>query len=340
MSRLLHLLLALASFAGISAIQRAPLPWPGGSGVADKWLYFEQHADEYDVVMIGSSRLYRSFAPREMRATWAESGRKLSVFNLAAPGLGRFEADFLAAKVLAMEPKRLKTLIVELWRWDPNEMKRNELTPRAVYWHSAEQTYGALWSTYRYPELTTKKRWRLAFAHIQHFGLRLSNYGLGPVLAETLTAEAEPGRFVHVRKNHGYRALEEEPFGSIRERRDLFLEERGEFEEAMLERHAEVRAGDPALQLNLHALGRRVRASREAGVEVIFVVPPGPWAPPSELRIDVDPVPPVLSYSDREQYPYLYREEGRFDRFHVTAAVAKKLSRQFARDLLPFLAKQ
>ena len=340
MSGLLHIALALSGFLLVAAIQRSPLPWPGGAGVADKWQYFEEHADQYDTVMIGSSRLYRSFIPREMRAVWEEKHLLHKVFNLAAPGLGRFETNFLAHRLLAMKPKHLKTLVIELWRWDPNEMKRNENTPRAVYWHSGEQTWNAIGSCWTYPGLNAKKRLKLSFSHLNHFALKLASYGLGPQILNELSTDRTLANPAQIRRDHGYRALEDEPFGSIRERRDLFLAESGRFESAMLDRHETVRAEDPALQLHRGALERTVRLARSAGVEVIFVVPPGPWAPPTDLGLDVDPASPVIAYSDRAQFPYLYEEAGRFDRFHVTASVAKKLSRDFARALLPYLSER
>ena len=264
MSGLLHTALALAGFLLIAAAQRSPLPWPGGIGVAEKWPYFEQHAGEYGVVIIGSSRSYRSFIPREMHAVWKKSLPRPSVFNLAAPGLGCFEANFLAHRILAMKPKRLKTLVLELWRWDPNEMKRNEFTPRAIYWHSAEQTWNSIGSCWTYPDLAAKKRLRLSFSHLHHFALKLASYGLGPGILDAFASKRSPTNSVELRKNHGYRALENEPFGSIRERRDQFLEESGQFESAMVERHNAVRAEDPARQIHREALERIIRLARSA----------------------------------------------------------------------------
>jgi hypothetical protein len=337
MSLILNLTLALGTFLVTTSLLRSPLPWPGGSGVAEKWTYLAEHADEYDVVMMGSSRVYRSFDPRLMEEVWRDNGHKLKAFNLAAPGVGRFEADFLLDQLLALKPAKLKLVIVELWRFDPNEMKRNELTPRAIYWHTGRQTFHALASCFSFPSLTGTKRGKLAMSHLQHFARKLTSFGQASAILDAFEEQSENENLSHVRKSRGYRALESEPFGSIHQRRDLFLEESGRFETAMLERHATARAGDPHEQLNVRALERRVQSLRESGVEIVFVVPPGPWAPPEVLRLKADPLPPVISYSDREQFPWLYSESSRFDRFHVTAEVAKRLSRTFAQELLPHL---
>lgn len=337
MSRLLHPVLALAAFLLTASWLRAPLPWPGGSGVSEKWQYFEKHADEYEVVLIGSSRVYRSFDPRAMERVWRDDGKPLQAFNLAAPGVGRFEADFLAGELLAMHPKRLRLLVIELWRWDPNEMKRNEFTPRAVHWHTLQQTLDALESCWSFPSLAPKKRFKLVLLHLQHFAQKQTSIGRGRDILAALKSNPEELRSAPIRQSRGYRSLESEPFGSIRERRETFLDEAGRFEAAMLERHAAARSDDPGEQLNQRALERRVRSARAQGIEIVFVVPPGPWAPPEELELELDPLPAVISYSDRQSNPTLYREAGRFDRFHVTDAVAKQLSRQFARALLPYL---
>ena len=87
------------------------------------------------------------------------------------------------------------------------------------------------------------------------------------------------------RRSRGYRPLEAEPFGSVRERREAFLAEAGQFEAAMLERHEKARSDDPTRQVNWDALAERIDACRAAGVEVVLVVPPGPWAPPSSLGV-------------------------------------------------------
>ncbi len=322
-------LAAACGFLAVAAPLRAAMIWPGGAGVREKWAYFLEHADVYDVLLFGSSRVYRSFAPREMELEWKRHGRNLRAFNLAAPGVGRFEANAMLSEVLERRPSRLVRAVVELSPWDPGDLRGNESSRRAVHWHTLEGTRNALESCFTYPGLGRAQRANLAIRHVHLCVRRLTNFGRGVEMLDALQQEANRTLLAEARLNGGYRSLEAEAFSGVRERRAAFI--------TNPDLRVEPIDNEPLAQLNLAAIERQVRAARTAGVEVVFVVPPGSWSPPEELRLSFGPPPPVISYSDRERYREFYSREALFDGEHISEESALELSRLFARDLMPYL---
>lgn len=327
---------ALGAFLAAAALVRATLPWPGGAGVEAKWAWLGSALDDYDVVLIGSSRVYRSFAPRAIERELDALGEPRSVFNAAAPGVGALEADWLARALLEREPRRLSLLVLELQRFEPDEMRGNELARRAVHWHGPRQVAAGLRACWRRADLPGRERVRLALLHLDLGARKLASFGRGPELVAALGAGPSPAALAEARESGGYRPLEAEPFADVRERRAEFAEERERFAELFERRRADLARRDAA-SLDLAALSALARAGAARGVRIALVVPPGDWDPPVELLATLDPPLPLVSYADPERHPFLYDPDQRFDRFHLTAAAAQRLSRLLARDLLPHL---
>ena len=105
-----------------------------------KLAYFEQHKDDYSVLLLGTSRIYRQADPDLFdREVLAQTGKEVRSYNLGLVGLEDNEALKLVDDVLAMKPANVKWVLLEVdLRTDPG--KKNMYTRRSIYWHDAPKT--------------------------------------------------------------------------------------------------------------------------------------------------------------------------------------------------------
>src|SRR6478672_7254968 len=134
-----YALVALAVFVATSAIVHTLLPPMIPKGVAAKLKYFSEHKDEFDTVLVGTSRLYYTVSPEIFDATTRENGLTTHTFNFGIDGMHPPENFYVLEQILKTKPRNLKWVVLELGdiqtRWD------NVLgTQRAVYWHDWPRT--------------------------------------------------------------------------------------------------------------------------------------------------------------------------------------------------------
>ena len=126
----------LAALTGVHLLLDACLPLPDLGKVSEKLAYFERHANEFDAVFIGSSRVYRQIAPAlfDERVT-AATGQPMHSFNLGAPSMFLPESLFVIDRVMARRPVRLRWMFIELDDPRPRVEEHAGLVQREVYWH-------------------------------------------------------------------------------------------------------------------------------------------------------------------------------------------------------------
>lgn len=105
-----QLLFALA--LGAAAV--GPLAAQQLSPDSPRWLWFEQHKDNFDIVFIGSSRFYHGISPRLFDRVAAEAGHHWRSFNLGVDKMRPATSLALARRVLDLQPRKLKYLFFEL----------------------------------------------------------------------------------------------------------------------------------------------------------------------------------------------------------------------------------
>ena len=108
------LILALVAFAlGSALISRLASPRDRG-GLSYKLHHFEEHKDSFDAVFFGSSMVMRGVMPRVFDAALRDRGHEIRSFSFALGGMTPHEANSVIRQVLAMEPRRLRYVFVEL----------------------------------------------------------------------------------------------------------------------------------------------------------------------------------------------------------------------------------
>lgn len=317
MRPLFLLLLAALGFVSVSLAVRAIVPWPVDQGLWAKWVYFQQHKDEFDAVWIGSSLTLRDVDVPAIDAALAERGHELHSFNFGVGGMFTFEQDFVLHKLLELEPANLKIVILEggpvRFSAHPDDMlqtRRVTNTMRGTYWHDTTRM-GHFLRQAPHVSMSLWGKIALGFTHLRLLGRRFSNYGFGPEIPRTLR-DFEPGPWLVERRGfHPYK----EPHGQ-----DVqpLLRNPAAFEALLAQIQG---ANATPMELDDIDLGmhRAQYAAAEArGIELVYLALPGSVGDPERQFLHREGVIPVLwDFSLPTEYPELFRLEYRWDKDHL-----------------------
>lgn len=110
-------LAALAAFVLTMFVFEGLIGWwcgpPRSTTLEDKWNEFERHADDCDVVFIGTSHVERHIDPRVIDQTLAEHGIRVRSHNLGLPKMSMLEGAELIHRLACRRPRRLKLVVLE-----------------------------------------------------------------------------------------------------------------------------------------------------------------------------------------------------------------------------------
>lgn len=325
-----YAIIALVAFATTSAIIHALLPPMIPKGIAAKLRYFTEHKDEFDTVIVGTSRLYYSAAPEIFDATTRENGLTTHSFNFGIDGMHPPENFYVLDQILKTKPRNLKWVVLELGdiqtKWD------NILgTQRAVYWHDWART-----------ELTLKKalnprgtaNWfikltrvwlakRDFISNLGLFGKQFANVGR----AADFSSEAERERYADAASELGPRG------DGYRWAGDAMSAERAiDFKKRLADEisGATTKYLDPATESGYRHSAAQIRA---AGATPVFVVTPIIFQTTSRFRQSPPPAP-IIAFNDARKYPQFYDVKVRIDDGHLTRPAAEDFCRALAREFV------
>jgi hypothetical protein len=331
---------ALVAFLLTAAGVRALIPLPNDYALRDKLEVFREDRDGFDAVYLGSSRAHRAFRPEVIDARLSASGRSFRSYNLGVAGMRDFEIDAMLQRVLAMDPERLRWIVVELPRWErPALTRRNRKTERTLSWHTARQTSLALESIRLADGLSQEERRQETVVHLELAGRRFTSLGRGPLLFEDLTsarsAETIEAR-ASIRATRGYAPVEADRGRNVRDRRERFLENLEEYR-ATVASAAGRRVGAATSlprSYNRRALDSQIRSVAESGRRIVYVTVPRPWGDDVAARLDASGLLPDLIDLDRpDLHPELFDPEQRFDDDHLNEEGARLFSELVAAEL-------
>lgn len=341
-----EVVLALASFALGSILVRALAPYASDGHLAAKLEHFEEHADEYDAVVLGASRVFRGLDTRMVEEELAAEGVQLKIFNFGASGMWTFEQDYLLHELLARDPARLRWIFyggrpIGLSNpfYNGFEKDANLFSERGIQWHTLEET-GKVLATIRCLPLTPGEKLDLALLHVELCARNLSNVGRGfSILRHWFRSKAERGADrrlqEHVREQRGYFGLggpENRP--RAREMRDAMREpERYHARVALI---PEQNALPFVLEeVDVDVYHAQQRAAREQGAELVYFTAPGFEGSPERLRLhELGILPELWHFNDPERYPELFLIDERFDPSHLNRAGTERFSRLFGAAIL------
>ncbi len=333
-------LLALTLLATAHLV-RAVLPEPYIPFVSDKLEHLAAHRDSYDVLFVGSSRVYRHVAPGIFDQVLAAAGRPVRSFNVGIPAMRLAETTRILERVLTLAPGGLDYVFLEPPRAAALISEDNILTRREVYWHDVRGTVRALQAV-RCCARGGERRRRAYRLHLRTFLFRELNVGLIPaVLGPRERPRLRPGQTVLGANGDGFVPLTvvaDKPQGK---HRDSFLAGLDSYrlEVDNLRRPS---AGSYRLTTFEAATYAHLRALTEArGARLFFVVSPV-LDRRGELREAVQQgvVEGLFAFNDPTRHPRFYDVDLRFDRGHLRDRGAEIFTRRLAEEFLAFLEEK
>lgn len=343
MRALLHMLLGLGAFFAVSAGVRAAIPMPAEFGLRAKLDYFTAHADEFDAVFIGSSRVFRDIRPALLDSELDRAGIEFRSFNFGIGGMEDFEADHILRAVLDVAGERLQWVFIEAGRWDPrSEEETVFMSKRFVEWHTLTNARALVESILALDE-PMKTRAKLLHKHAALCAARFVANGRGPDLWKYLQGNA--GHLANMDKRNlseaeldlerGWQAIDEEGAGLDGKKwraqvKNLIA---GETEGAT--------AGRASLRrLPVSAIERQVEYVEAHIPNLIYLSLPSlrkTTFARTMARLEI--YPKFQSYALPSQSPELYELKHRADSNHLNAAGAARLTKLIARDLMERIRK-
>jgi len=315
---LLNIAVFGAALAGVCSVIHRAQPFPPVIGVGEKWEHLTRHKDDYDVLFIGSSRVLQHIVPRQFDAAL---GGRVRSFNFGVRAMWPPESFWLARRILALRPARLRWVFIDLMNIPPH-IDDNVMGRRGAYWHDWRHTLISLRAVAETPA-PLRRKWALWNEHLGYLTREWTNQGRG---AEWIAARLGIGKKAKPAKrapewiaSEGY-LPETQSTMLTSARLEAFqrdvAEQRRNFSRAPV---------SPALRRAVATLAAEARA---AGVQPIFLVTP--TIDQREHFGDFDAGVAVWRFDDPNEFPKLYDPALRFDTAHFNEAGARAFTELLA----------
>ncbi|MDG2149543.1 MAG: hypothetical protein P8N09_08465 [Planctomycetota bacterium] len=367
-----HVLWWLVVMIGCCVLIHGELPPAPQSWTTAKLEDFEKHKDEYDLIFLGSSQLYRHVDPVLFDKAFAEAGHSIHSFNFGVPGMGALENRWILQKVLAMKPARLKTVVFDAPAPGALLGGMNHITPRVKAWHDLVSTWLAVklvWQT----GMSTSWKLDMTERHLVSFGYRLCNVGsvreLLDIQLKGTAVDRTEARNYRVTDGPGGlgengrgfvsmdRAVEAVPDSDPYQRKLLMdryrkmqqglagyakrLRENPNRPRPMLEYTGKPREVQELLPAELEILASMVKLAEDAGIEPIFTNAPDirqkEYFITEAAKAGV--IPTLIDLDDPAKHKNLLAPELRFDELHLresgAALYTEALAWEVASHLYP-----
>lgn len=338
----IHLVIGLGAFvAGCLAIQRI-VPWPRMNEISEKLAYFSKHKDEYDVLFIGSSRIYHGIVPQIFDATLKARGVASTSLNLGIDGMNMPESSCFLEKILAQKPARLKWVFVELTPFRLEMGENDRASERGIYWHDwarMKWIAGELWNNTRADGRDYRwapKPWRAGVNELDiaamHGRLFLRNMGnIGRAFEWIDHAASANGEAMCGAPRFGFLGMDRaEPMagGELKEYQKKLA--------AMRARPPEPGDNGWGLRITSAHASRLIRA---AGAEPVFVITSAVSGSPRKWPGEPMDAP-LFRYHDPDRDEKFYRVDRRSNSGHLNTLGATEFSELLATDFARHLSEQ
>jgi len=338
----LLVLVGVAAFSFTAAALRSFIPLPENSGLRAKFDAWASHRDEYDMVFIGSSTLYRAIRPETVDAVLAHSGRPMRSINLAVPGMRGPEADALLDRILAIASARLQWIVIELPRWtvrdaaDPWRVSR-----RDVYWHDATHTWQVVEAIWIARHGSLAQRLRRVGHHLGLFARWFGNVGFGSGVARGLVGRRsadEASRIEDVLETRGQGLREADAASNGDPRRRAFVKDRATFEYGFARRRRSGPGVARPAQVERYPTWMLVEQQRRierSGRRGIYLVPARARdLPLGRALARHGAIDDLIDLNRPDEHPELFDVENFWDAAHLNAKGANIFSRLLGEELL------
>ena len=339
---LANIAIFIAAFAAVGAGMRSYAP----ERLKIEW--FQQHQDDYDLVFIGSSHVYRQLDAESIAAGLPSSTGTVQAFTFGVPGMRFAETLHMANRLLEQDCAKLKWLVLELDDLRTDMEEENLFTQRQVYWHDWFASWWVLRALMA-ENLATAEKTSRAKLHLHHFAHWLGNIGRGPAAWALLTTGAGESFFTASgalrpgigENGHGWRPLDLEAGNpSYEKRRREFMADLDGFRNSRRALVSSQWTGPPApvLAAAIDDLDKRAAAR---GVQLAFIILPGYEKPAGWMALKKQGhIKHLLAFNDPQRWPEFYRANNRWDLFHLNRAGSELLSQAFIEEFKPMWEEQ
>lgn len=305
--------------ASLAAAEYIIDPWaPPPPDIGTRFLSFKRVKDEVTILFIGSSYTDRRIVPPIVNQTLGRNGSTQRTFNFGIRDGFNHEINSLLRKVLALEPKNLKLVVLEERQWTSLAPENIATTHKFIWWHDPKETISVL-RTLSISDLSDERKATHARRHISAMFRRCLNIG---------TLIDIPDRPFAGRDIYGWIPLP--PAVRI---------EKAHYE-TVAKDYFSAKPPVPTLSgLNLTAYIRRNESVREKGIEQVSLLPPS-FEHYETIRLlhRKGMVPNLIDLSSPMEYPELFELEGRLlDGRHLNAQGSEVYSRIVAEEILRLL---
>lgn len=356
-------LLSLLAFAtGFLVVNRWTVeatPRPVEVGLGAKLAYAEEHADEYDLLFVGSSATLYGLRPKVFTEELVTLGFPgVRAYNLGVGGMGSFEAVHVLREVLARDPKRLAWVLYEEPLFDALLWYPDIHNPRYVHWHDTRTTLDAI-DALRFPEGPPDYKaeayashwagrfdWKYAVAseHLDLWLHRETSLGQGTQLIESLTGNGPapwPSE-ADLDAEHGWMDISETPEPGAARAHERFLSEPAAWNDRLQRiREVDAAAGSSTDGYDLESLRQLLVDIRGVGAEpLLYVAPRGLPSPRMRALENSGAIDALLRFHDPDAFPRLADPALRWDTSHFNREGADEWSRAFARAFAAHLTSR
>lgn len=305
--------------ASLAASEYLIYPWaPPPPEIGTRFLSFKRVKDEVTILFIGSSYTDRQVVPPIVDRTFEQTGSTQLTFNLGIRGASNHEINSLLRKVLALEPKRLKLVVLEERTWASHAPENIAKTHKFAWWHDPKETVSVL-RTLSISDFSGELKATYARRHISAMFRRCLNIGM---LIDI------PDRFLAGRDIYGWVPLLSAP------------RTEKTYDETISETYFSAKPPVPTLSgLNLTAYIRRNESIREKGIEQVSLLPPSfEHYDAIHLLHGKGMVPNLIDLSSPFEYPELFESKVRLlDGRHLNAQGSELYSRIVAEEIFRLL---
>jgi hypothetical protein len=321
------LVAAVAGFALALAVLHAVLDLPPQiEGYSEKLTHYQRHADQYSVLFVGSSRVFRHMVPAAFDEAAVEAGLEVRSFNIGMDALNLIELKTLLGAIGRTGNGSSRYVLIEP-TLGFRLRARNVATVRAAYFHDFDNTVEEIGALH-----FSRSEWRpigrslLACLYHYAFVGRLASALLPPATGSPRGILEE-----EFAASRGFEALNKTEGRWYRFVQDNFDRLSNRIRERPPPAERLIREFEPANETVLDA----VLPLRERGFEPIFMISPilqlsGPLRAFEEFHRRRDPGIPLFSYIGRldEIYdPSFWSDPG-----HMNGKGAEIFSRRLGRD--------
>jgi hypothetical protein len=326
-------LIGLAAMAVSCAAIHALAPLPEMPEVTAKLAYFARHKNEFDVLFVGSSRIYHQVSPKLFDRIAHESGADIHSFNLGFDAMLPPETFYMVEKILAGKPRRLRWMFVEIAPMRGDVLPGGNDTARALYWHDWRRTLWACRSALaatgakqdaQQKVLSARQARDFCLLHVRLFLKNFANLGRGFELATPKNKKSGSNQQIA-------KVIGADGDGFLPEEKDS----RSAATPAVIEsRLAQLKKEKPVPRredlLTEKAFAENEQRIRAAGATPILLIPPTMLRLPAYTATRRDTAH-VFAFDDIDAFPMFYETKNRYDAEHLNPAGAEIFTRLLAR---------